>query len=178
MRTVAEIKYELLYHAARLSLNCDLDITKICALFDELMQHGVYFDALLEIAWGEFESMVHAEFCLLFKRLLSIMGIPIFNNAEKAKQHIIYYHLNRIVNKKYDVNTETCELYASFPQGSCEFEYYGPAKILCEKYYKHANAFDAEWRTAEQQKLIDEALLHEAQIAFKQYQNYDAKDNG
>lgn len=171
MRAVTEIKYELLYHSARLSLNCDLNIAKICTLFDELMQQGIYFDEFLEMTWEHGKNLVQDEFCLVFKQSISVMGIPLFNHREKAKHHIIDYHLDRIVNKKYDVHTEAHELNTIFSGGSCDFERCGPAEVLCEKYYTYANAFDAERRTPEQQRLIDGILFREAKKAFKQCEN-------
>lgn len=173
MRTVTEIKYELLYHSARLSLNCGLDIAEICDLFDELMQQGIYFDEFLEMAWEHGKNMVQAEFCFVFKQAMSVMGIPLFDHIEKAKHHIIYYHLDRIVNKQYDVYTETYELNTILSKGSCEFEQCWPAEVLCEKYYTYANGFDAERRTPEQQGLIDEILLREAKKALKPYEGYE-----
>lgn len=169
MRTVSEIKQELLYHSAHMSLKSYLLIAEICTLFDELMQQGIYFDEFLDIACLDHETVVREEFSPILERALRAAGIYIFKDKDKAKNHVVFYHLDRIVNQERDVQEEASTLYHSLGEGCCNFGFFGPAENFCLTYYNYANEYEARWRTAEKEKLINDELFIEAKNALQVY---------
>lgn len=151
-----------------MSLKSDLQIAEICILFDELMQQGVYFDEFVDIAFLDLEEVVCEDFYPILESALRALGVRIFNDQDKANNYVIFYHLDRIVNKGFDPQLEAATLYYSL-DGSCNFELFGPAEAFCITYYNHANAYHAEWRTVEEEALINEELICEAKKALQAY---------
>lgn len=169
MRSVDEIKEDLLYYSALICLGCQLDIAEVRDVFNDLLDHGVYSDAFIDIIYVDLETMTSEAFYPALRSALSVMNTPVFNHKLKAKNQVIFYHLDRIVNKKYSIMGETFALYYTFPDGSCDFDFFWPADDLCWAWYSYAMGEPCQsgHNTQEEDEAYSKILMQYAILAFE-----------
>lgn len=147
-------------------LKSNLKIVEIFNLFDELIQNGIYFDEFLDICVLDLESVVQEEFYPIFARAISALDIKIFDDYNQAMDAIVYYHLDSSLTKGQDIYTEVGNLYYSIPHAIYDCELYGIAENICIKFSCYDREYNADHRSADEQRLINAELLVEAKKAF------------
>jgi len=169
IHTLDDVKEELYYQAcyAMVCHDFPIDCPFIQALFDRLMEHGIYSDTFIDILYPDNHTSNTSE--LLLQALESI-GYPMPDDKQQAINYMIQYHLQRIVEKKACIYDEIGELsainYHDFTEH--EFEIFGRAQPLCEEYVRCINQypFNVERETAKENTALTEHLYNIARCCY------------
>ncbi|MDF1758446.1 MAG: hypothetical protein P1U74_09150 [Legionellaceae bacterium] len=166
MRKLEELRNELLMYSAEIGCGCIVDFFELHKLCDEILNQGIYCESLLDFSSIDTEDLRSEECYQIAIQLFKELDIYIYEDDIEAQNHVMLYHLDRIINKNFDLYSEIFSLYMKSPRGCCNFEFFGPLRNICLYVYGYANEYQSYLKTEEEDKQFSESLMDEARIAY------------
>lgn len=168
MNRIEDSKYELYIQAASMILQIDLDLIVIRQSLNNLIELGIYSDTFLEILYPSHNYNSYESYSI-FNEILKFLNCARPKTEQEAKDSIVRYHLQRIVEKKAGVFDEISDLAYKLYNNDNEYSTMGAAEELYEYSYSAQNSypFSAEHATEEDYTKLEEKLYEIALCCLK-----------